>query len=167
MAQHRRKRRQKNQRRLQHVRPLAPEAFREAVLRANAAASTPHPLLQEGVDPSLILRDGNQEEAIALPDTPLMRALLTLRDCYPQPGDWRSAVWRCQALEGLLEQPALAPWIKPVETGWAVADPVLFVAATAPLDANGEFLLEPFCEALARWVAEHPEPSQAAAPEGA
>jgi hypothetical protein len=47
---------------------------------------------------------------------------------------------------------------------WQVADAVLFVAATAPLDAKEEFLLQPFCEALARWVEEHPETSQADAP---
>jgi hypothetical protein len=164
MAKHPRKRRQRGKWRPEQARPLAPEAFRQAVLRANAAASTPHPLLHERVTPPLLLRDGNQEEALAFTDTPLMRAILTLRECYPQPGDWLSAFWRCQALESLLEHHELAPWVKAVGEAWQVADAVLCVAATAPLDATGQFLLQPFCEALARWAAEHPETPQADAP---
>jgi hypothetical protein len=164
MAKHPWKRRPRDKRRPAQVRPLAPEAFRQAVLRATEAASTPHPLVHERVSPHLMLRDGNQEEALTFTDTPLMGAILTLRECYPQLEDWLSALGRFQALESLLEHHELAPWVKPVGEAWQVADAVLFVAATAPLDAKGAFLLQPFCEALARWAAEHPETPQADAP---
>jgi hypothetical protein len=164
MAKHHRKQRQRGTLRPEKARTFAPEAFRRAVLRANAAASTPHPLLHERVTPHLMLQDEHREQAITLNDTPIMRVMLTLRACYPQRGDWLSALWRLQALESLLEHHDLAPWVKPVGEAWAVADPVFFVAATAPLDAKGEFLLQPFYEALARWVEEHPEPPQEAEP---
>jgi hypothetical protein len=114
-----------------------------------------------------MLQGRDEELAITLNDTPLMRIMLTLRDCYPQPEDSLSAFRRCRALESLLVHPALAPWVKQVGEAWQVQDAVLFVAATAPLNAQGEFLLEPFCEALARWVEEHPEPPQEDEPEGA
>jgi hypothetical protein len=86
--------------------------------------------------------------------------MLALEDCFPQPGESLSALWRLQALESLLEHNALAPWVKPVGTAWQVADAVLFAAATAPLDAKGKFRLAPFCEALARWTQEHAENNQ-------
>jgi hypothetical protein len=162
MAKHPWKRHQRGKRRPEQARPLAPEAFRQAVLRAQEAASRPHPLLQERVSPHVMLQGRDEELAITLHDTPLLRVMLTLRDCYPQPEDSLSAFRRWQALERLLEHHALAPWVKPVGEAWQVADAVLFVAATAPLDTKGEFLLAPFCEALGRWVAEHPEPPQAA-----
>jgi hypothetical protein len=107
----------------------------------------------------MTLHGGNDEElAITLDDAPVIRAMLTLRECFPQEREWRSAFRRCHALEGLVGHPALSPWLKPVgEAAWQVADAVLFVAATAPLDAKGEFLLQPFCEALTRWAKEHPD----------
>jgi len=158
MAKHPRKRHKKAKRRPVYAWPLAPEAFRQAVLRVTAAAGTPQPLLHERVTPPITLRGGRNEElAIPLTDTPVIRALLTLRECFPQEREWLSAFRRHHALEGLFGHHALAPWIKPVgEASWQVDDAVLFVAATAPLDAKGNFLLEPFCEALARWAKEHP-----------
>ena len=159
MAKHPRKRHNKDKRRPVYAWPLAPEAFRQAVLRATEAAGKPHPLLHERVTPHITLRGGRNEElAITLTDTPVIRAMLTLRECFPQEREWLSAVRRCHALEGLFANPALYPWVKPVgEASWQVDDAVLFVAATAPLDAKGNFLLEPFCEALARWAEEHPD----------
>ena len=59
MAKHPRKRRARDKRRPEQVRPLDPETFRQAVLRAHAAASTLHPLLHERGTPHLLLRDGN------------------------------------------------------------------------------------------------------------
>lgn len=166
MAKRHRKQRQRGTLRPEHARTFAPEAFRRAVLRAQEAASTPHSLLHERVTPHLILRHGNYEDAITLNDTPLMRVMLTLRECYPQPGDWLSALRRWQALESLLEQPELSPWVTPGGEAWQVADAVLYVAATAPLDAKGEFLRQPFCEALVRWAEEHPDTPQDAEPAG-
>jgi hypothetical protein len=158
MAKHPRKRHNKAKRRPVYAWPLAPEAFRQAVLRAAEAAGKPHPLLHERVTPHIKLWDGNEELAITLTDTPVLRAMLTLRECFPQEREWLSACRRHHALEGLFGHPALAPWVTPVgETSWQVDDAVLFVAATAPLDAKGEFLLEPFCEALTRWAKEHPD----------
>jgi hypothetical protein len=113
-----------------------------------------------------MLRDGDTEEAITLTDTPLLRIMLALEDCFPQPGESLSAFWRLQALESLLEHNALSPWVKPVGEAWQVADAILFVAATAPLNAKGDFLLEPFCAALARWTEEHPEHTQEDEPGG-
>jgi hypothetical protein len=113
------------------------------------------------VTPHITLRDGNEELAITLTDTPVIRAMLTLRGCFPQEREWLSACRRHHALEGLFGHPALSPWVTPVgEASWQVDDAVLFVAATAPLDAKGDFLLEPFCEALTRWAKEHPDTHQ-------
>jgi hypothetical protein len=117
--------------------------------------------LQEPVSPHVLLPDWEHEEDITLTDTPFMRVMLTLRACYPQEREFVSAVARWYALQRLLHERALSAWIKPVgEDAWQVADAVLCVAATAPINAKGTFLLEPFCEALARWVEEHPETNQ-------
>ena len=161
MAKHTRKRRKKDKRRPVQARPLAPQAFWQALLRAQEAVSSPHPLLHERVSPHVILQDGDQEEAITLTDTPFMRVMLTLRECYPQTQEFVSATARWYALQSLLDEHALSAWVKPVgEDAWQVDTAVFFVAATAPLDAKGKFLLEPFCEALAHWVEEHPDTNQ-------
>ena len=112
----------------------------------------------EPVSPHVLLQDWEHEEAITLDDTPFMRVMLTLRACYPQEREFVSAAARWYALQRLLEEHALAAWVKPEgEDAWQVDTAVFFVAATAPLDAKGKFLLEPFCEALTRWVEEHPD----------
>ena len=75
MAKHPRKRHKKDKRRRVYAWPLAPEAFRQAVLRAAEAAGKPHPLLHERVTPHITLRSGRAEElAIALTDTPVKRS---------------------------------------------------------------------------------------------
>ena len=162
MAKHPRKRHKKDKGRPVDAWPLPPEAFRQAVFRANEAAGKPHPLLHERVTPHITLQSGEDEELdITLTDTPVIRAMLTLRECFPKEREWLSAVRRCHALEGLFANPALSPWVKPVgEASWKVDHAVLFVAATAPLDAKGNFLLEPFCEALVLWAKEHPDTNQ-------
>ena len=167
MAKQHRKRRKKAKRRPVQVRPLAPRGFWQALLRAQEAVSSPHPLLHAPVSPHVLLQDWEHEEAITLDDTPFMRVMLTLRACYPQEQEFVSAAARWYALQRLLEEHALAAWVKPVgEDAWQVDTAVFFVAATAPLDAKGQFLLEPFCEALARWVEEHPETNQDGQPSG-
>jgi hypothetical protein len=161
MAKQHRKRRKKAKRRPVQARPLAPQVFWQALLRAQEAVSSPHPLLHEPVSPHVLLQDWEHEEAITLDDTPFMRVMLTLRACYPQEREFVSAAARWYALQRLLEEHALAAWVKPVgEDAWQVDTAVCFVAATAPLDAKGKFLLAPFCEALARWVEEHPDTNQ-------
>ena len=73
MAKHPRKRHKKAKRRPVYAWPLAPEAFRQAVLRVTAAAGTPQPLLHERVTPPITLRGGRNEElAIPLTDTPVI-----------------------------------------------------------------------------------------------
>ena len=114
MAKHTRKRRKKDKRRSVQVRPLAPEAFRQALLRAQEAVSSPHPLFHERVSLHVILQDGDQEEAITLTDTPFMRIMLTLRACYPQEREFVSAAARWYALQSLLDEHALPAWVTPV-----------------------------------------------------
>ena len=167
MAKQHRKRRKKAKRRPVQARPLAPQVFWQALLRAQEAVSSPHPLLHEPVSPHVLLQDWEHEEAITLDDTPFMRVMLTLRACYPQEREFVSAAARWYALQRLLEEHALAAWVKPVgEDAWQVDTAVFFVAATTPLDAKGKFLLAPFCEALARWVEEHPDTNQDGQPSG-
>jgi hypothetical protein len=91
-------------------------------------------------------------------DTPLNRVILTLAECYDDRLEYQSACWRIMALGPVLTHPALAPWVlvhSPERT--AVHDAVIAAAATAPLNAQGEFLITPFCAAVERWAAEHPD----------
>jgi hypothetical protein len=121
MAQQYRKRRKKAKRRPVQVRPLAPQAFWQALLRAQEAVSSPHPLLHEPISPHVLLEDWKHEEAITLDDTPFMRVMLTLRECYPQTQEFVSATARWYALQRLLNEHALTAWVKPEgEDAWQV-----------------------------------------------
>ena len=130
-----------------------------------AAAQQPHRLLHERVSPHVIITDPEEPMAIRLEDTPTNRAILTLREDYADRADYHSAFWRFWALGKVLDDPRLPPWIlvKGPEH-MELHDAVVAVAATAPLNAQGECLIEPFCAALARWAAEHPDPGEADAP---
>jgi hypothetical protein len=142
----------------EHARPLDPEAFRIAAQAALAATTTPHPLLHERVSPHMVLHDGEESEALWLTDIPMNWAMITLRDYYEDRLDYTSANWRLGAIGALADRPELAPWIAAApQGGYEVADAVFYVAATAPLNARGEFWIKPFRAALVRWEAEHPE----------
>ena len=161
MAKQHRKRRKKATRRPVQARPLAPQVFRQALLRAQEAVESPRPLFHEPISPHALLPDWEDEEDITLTDTHVMRVLLTLRACYPQTREFVSAAARWYALQRLLDERALSPWVTPLgDAAWQVDAAVFFVAATAPLNAKGKFLLEPFYAALARWVEEHPDTNQ-------
>jgi hypothetical protein len=41
--------------------------------------------------------------------------------------------------------------------GWEIDEMIFLLAATVPLNARGEFLIKPFCAALQRLTAEHPD----------
>ena len=158
MPQRRRPRGPRRELRPEHARPLELEPFRVACLQALAASTTPHPLLHERVSPHVILHDGAGETAIQLTDNPLARALLTLRDHYSDQVEYHSACWRLQGIGPQLEQPELDPWVKSrTENRCEIDESILLVAAAAPLNARGEFLIKPFCAALKRWDSEHPD----------
>jgi hypothetical protein len=164
MPKHR-KRRPGNELRPENARPLAPEEFRQAVLRAEEAASKPHPLLHERVTPHVILQNGDKTTEITITDTPLARIIFALQECYPVREESLSAFWRFQAIGHLVQHQALSPWVRSVGPGaWEVQDPIFFVAATAPLDTKGKFLLKPFLAALTAWAEAHPERTQDDAP---
>jgi len=142
----------------EHARPRDPETFMRAFTAAMAATQQPHPRLHERVSPYVVLQDGADDVGIRLTDTPTNRAHLTLRDYYADQAAFASASWRFWALGPLLERPELAPWV--IAQGaerWEVHDAVIAAAATAPLNAKGEFLLKPFCAAVQRWAEEHPD----------
>jgi hypothetical protein len=144
----------------ENAKPLDPEAFRFAYLQAIQAASTPHPLLHERVSPHLIMRDAQpgEPEALRLTDIPLNRVILTFRECFTDEREYFSAAWRYFALEELLEDPALDPWILVKgENALMLHDALLAVAATAPMNASGKFVLSSFLKALARWAEAHPK----------
>ena len=146
----------------QYKRPVSVEAFRDACVRADAAVLSPHPLLHERVSPYVLLRDegtGEVQELWRLHDTPMNRVNLTLRECFPDRLEYMCAATRLWALLDLLDDPRLDPWIlvKKPDGGCEFHDGLVDVAASAPLNAQGEFLVEPFLAGLARWAKEHPE----------
>lgn len=142
-------------------RPVPLEAFRDACARADEAVLSPHPLLHERVSPHVILRDehtGEVEELWQLADTPTNRVNLTLRECFPDRLEYMCAATRLWALLDLLDDPRLEPWIVvKAPEGCELHDGLIDVAASAPLGAQGEFLVEPFLAALERWAKAHPE----------
>jgi hypothetical protein len=92
------------------------------------------------------------------PDNPLARALLILRDHYSDQVEYHSACWRLQGIGPLLEQPELDPWIgSRTGTRYEIDETIFLVAATAPLNSRGKFLIKPFRAALECWDAEHPD----------
>jgi hypothetical protein len=143
------------------TRPLEPEVFRHAFTCANAAVWSPPPLLHERVSPHGILRDdhtGEVQERWWLNDTPMNRVNLTLRECFVVRLEYMSAAHRFWALQDLLDDPRLDPWILVKgDEGWDLHEALIAVAATAPLVGQGEFAVAPFLAALERWAAEHPE----------
>jgi hypothetical protein len=162
MPKRRRSRGSKSELRPEHARPLDPEPFKVACLQALAASTTPHPLLHERVSPHLILQDGAEETAIWLTDNPRARIMLTLRDHYGDQVAYHSACWRLFGIGPLLEQPELEPWVRSrTADRYEIDETIFLVAATAPLNARGDFLVKPFCAALERWAAEHPDPPEA------
>ena len=142
----------------EHARPLDPKPFREACLQALAASTTPHPLLHERVSPHVILQDGADESASWLTDNPMAHAVLTLRDHYGDQAAYHSACWRLWGIGPLLERPELDPWVRSrTAGGYEIDETIFLVAATAPPNARGEFLVKPFRGALERWAVEHPD----------
>jgi hypothetical protein len=142
-------------------RPVPLETFRNACARADEAVLSPHPLLHERVSPHAILRDeytGEVEELWRLADAPMNRVNLILRECFPDQLEYMCAATRLWALLDLLDGPRLDAWIL-VKTpeGCEFHDGLIDVAASAPLGAQGEFLVEPFLAALERWAKAHPE----------
>jgi hypothetical protein len=144
-----------------YKRPVPLEAFRDACARADEAVLSPHPLLHERVSPHAIMTDAKagEPEALRLADTPMNRVNLTLRECFPDQLEYMCAATRLWALLDLLDDPRLDPWIlvKKPDGGCEFHDGLIDVAASAPLGAQGEFLVEPFLVGLARWAKEHPE----------
>ena len=146
----------------QYKRPVPGEAFRAACVRADAAVLSPHPRFHERVSPHVVLRDEGTDEVQELwrlNDTPMNRVNLTLRECFPDRLEYMCAATRLWALLDLLDDPRLDPWIlvKKPDGGCEFHDGLVDVAASAPLNAQGEFLVEPFLAGLARWAEEHPE----------
>jgi hypothetical protein len=142
----------------EHARPLDPARFKGALERAMAAAPLPHARLHERINPHVGLRDGDEETALTFTDTPMNPVLLTMRACYADRLDYQSAAWRFWALGDVIRDPRLAPWILAHDTErLELHDAVIAVAATAPMDTNGAFWVEPFCAAVQRWAAEHPD----------
>jgi hypothetical protein len=87
--------------------------------------------------------------------------LMILTECYQDQFEHQSAGFRFMALGGVVRHPALAEWVgERTETHMQIHDAVIEVAATAPLNAKGEFLIKPFCAALQRWAEEHPDPPE-------
>ena len=143
----------------EHARPLDPEYFKAACKQALAAAAQPHYLLHERVSPHFILREGGEDIPYLVSDHPLTRMLMILTERYQEQFEHQSAGFRFIALGRVVKHPALAEWVgERTETHTQIHDAVIEVAATAPLNARGEFLIKPFCEALARWAANHPDP---------
>ncbi len=141
--------------------PLHPITFKAAALRALGGAVHPHPLLYERLSPHLILQDRDEEVAIQIADTPLARAILTLKECYADRAEFSSAFWRLRAIDPLLKQPELAPWLKrQTPERWEIDDAVFLTAASAPLTPQGTFHIGAFC-ALLQYIqqrlAEHPD----------
>jgi hypothetical protein len=124
------------------------------------AAGKPHALLHERVTPHVILQDGENPLEITINDTPLARIIFSFQEFYPKREESFSACWRFQALGELFEHTELSPWAHRSGTEWEIDDTVFYVAATAPLNAKGKFLVKPFCEALTRWEQEHPDNNQ-------
>lgn len=159
MPKRRRSRGPHRELRPEQAHPLDPGPFMTAFARVMAAAAQPHPHLHERVSPHIIRRDAGEDLELRLMDTPLNRVLLTLRECYDDRLDYVSASWRVLALGAVLTDPRLAPWVH--ATGpedWELHDAIIAAAATAPLNAQGDFRIAPFCAAAERWVAEHPDP---------
>jgi hypothetical protein len=140
--------------------PVPLEAFRDACTRADKAVLSPHPLLHERVSPHVIMTDAKagEPEVLRLADTPMNRVNLTLRECFPDRLAYMCAATRLWALLDLLDDPRFEPWmvVKATE-GCELHDGLIDVAASAPLGAQGEFLVEPFLAALERWAKAHPE----------
>jgi hypothetical protein len=141
--------------------PVPLKAFRDACARADAAVLVPHPLLHERVSPHVIMPDAvpGEPEALRMADTPMNRINLTLRECFPDELEYMCAATRLWALLDLLDDPRLDPWIlvKKADGGYEFHDGLIDVAASAPLDAQGQFLIEPFLTGLNRWAEAHPE----------
>jgi hypothetical protein len=158
MSKRRRPRRPRPMLRPHEALPLDPEHFRDACLKALEASTQPHPRLHERITPHVILHDGDEESAITFNDTPLARTIFTLKELYSDEDARHSACWRLMAIGPLLEQPELVPWVKSRTGTRCEIDEIIFlVAATSPLNPRGEFLIKPFCTALKRWAAEHPD----------
>jgi hypothetical protein len=141
-------------------RPVPLEAFRDACARADEAVLSPHPLLHERVSPHVMMTDAKamEPEVLRLADTPMNRVNLILQEYFPDQLEYMCAATRLWALLDLLDDPRLDPWIlvkKP--EGCEFHDGLIDVAASAPLGAQGEFLVEPFLAGLVRWAEEHPE----------
>ncbi len=161
MAKRRRKPRLAWKRPEQFTRPLDPEVFRAAYAQAMRTGSRPHPLLHERVSPQVILRadrTGEGQERWRLNDTPMNRVNVTLRACFADTLDYMSAAHRFWALQDILDNPRVDPWILVKRAKrWELHEALIAVAATAPMNATGEFLIKPFLVGLERWAAEHPE----------
>jgi hypothetical protein len=156
MPKRRRPRGLRRELRPEYARPLDPEGFQLAAIEALTASTTPHPLLHERVSPHVILQD--EGEALWLTDTPRNRVMMTLRDHYDDQASYHSACWRLFGIGPLLEQPELDPWVgSRTANRCEIDETILLVAATAPLNARGEFWIKPFCAALERWDADHPD----------
>jgi hypothetical protein len=143
-----------------YTRPVPVEAFRDACARADAAVASPHPLLHERVSPHVILTEARpgEPQALRLADTPMNRINLTLRECFADSLEYMCAATRLWALLDLLDDPRLDPWIlvKKPDGGCEFHDALIDMAAAAPVNDQGDFLVEPFLAALARWAQEHP-----------
>jgi hypothetical protein len=116
--------------------------------------------LHERVSPHVVFRDTRpgEPQGLRINDTSLGRIILTLRECFPDRLEYLCAATRVWALLELLDDPRLDPWIF-VNTpdGCEFHDGLIDVAASAPLNAQGAFLVDPFLAALERWAQAHPE----------
>jgi hypothetical protein len=143
-----------------YKRPVPLQAFRDACAHADAAVLSPHPLLHERVSPHVIMTDvrPGEPQALRLADTPMNRVILTLRESFADSLECLCAATRLWALLDLVDDPRLDAWILVKEGEHCeLHDGLIDVAAAAPLNAQGDFVVEPFLAGLERWAKEHPE----------
>jgi hypothetical protein len=143
MAKRYQKKRQQDERLAKEVRTFDPEEFYQVALRVLEAAKNLNFLLQKADQP--------------FPDEPIELIFQVLKDRYSNLWDNVSAYSRLTALFRLIAQHDFSQFVNPMEKDVQVAGELFYVAATAPLDAEGNFLLEPFRLTLAHWVKEHSE----------
>jgi hypothetical protein len=143
MAKRSQKKRQRDDRQSMEIRTFAPEEFHQVALRTLEMMTNDLHFSEKKADqPS--------------PHEPYDLVFQALKDSYSNLLDTVSAYTRLRALLRLVKQHDFLPFVSPIESSLQVSNELFYVAAMAPIDAEGDFLLEPFREELARWVKEHP-----------
>jgi hypothetical protein len=152
MAKRYQKQRLRDERQSKEIRTFDPEEFFLTAQRVWEATKNLNFLVQKADQ--------------SFPDDPTELIFQVLHDRYSNLWDIVSAYSRLLALFRLIRQHDFSQFVKSTEKGLQVAGELFYAAATAPIDAEGNFLLEPFRVRLAYWVQEHAESAPEAEPAG-